>query len=148
GANCSFYIPNRFTEGYGPNENAFRQAYKDGFRLIITVDTGIASFHEATVAKEIGLDLIITDHHEIQESLPDAFAIINPKCSEDYPLQELAGVGVASRVAEHLRRYFREHLLDLVGVGTIADLVPLIDENRVLATYGLRELTATKHAGF
>lgn len=148
GANCSFYIPNRFTEGYGPNENAFRQAYESGFRLIITVDTGIASFHEAAVAKKIGLDLIITDHHEIQEKLPDAFAIINPKCSETYPFHELAGVGVAFKFAEHLLGYFPEHLLDLVAVGTIADLVPLIDENRILATFGLRELTATKNPGF
>ncbi|MDY0396844.1 DHH family phosphoesterase [Virgibacillus halophilus] len=84
GANCAFYIPNRFTEGYGPNEAAFRQAYDNGFRLIITVDTGIAAVTEAAFAKQLGLDLIITDHHEAQEQLPDAFAIIHPKCSPDY----------------------------------------------------------------
>src|SRR5690625_957357 len=95
GANCDYYIPNRFTEGYGPNEEAFKTAFQNGFRVIITVDTGIASHHEATVAKELGIDLIITDHHEIQEELPDAYAIIHPKCSLDYPFKELAGVGVA-----------------------------------------------------
>lgn len=148
GAKCDFYIPNRFTEGYGPNEQAFRRAYEEGFSVIITVDTGIASVQEAIVAKQLGLDLIITDHHEIQDELPDAFAIINPKCSTAYPFIDLAGVGVAFKFAECLLGYFPEHLLDLVAVGTIADLVPLINENRVLTYFGLRELTTTKNVGF
>lgn len=147
GAKCDFYIPNRFTEGYGPNEQAFRRADEEGFSIIITVDTGIASVEEAIVAKQLGIDLIITDHHEIQEELPDAFAIINPKCSTSYPFAELAGVGVAFKFAQCLLGYFPEHLLDLVAVGTIADLVPLIDENRVLTYFGLRELTLTKNVG-
>ncbi|WP_042146120.1 single-stranded-DNA-specific exonuclease RecJ [Paucisalibacillus sp. EB02] len=147
GANCDFYIPNRFTEGYGPNENAFRQAKKEGFQLIITVDTGIASVHEAKVAKDLGIDLIITDHHEPQEELPDAFAIIHPKCSPDYPFKELAGAGVAFKFAEALLGYFPEHLLDLVVIGTIADLVPLVNENRILAYFGLRTLSNTKREG-
>lgn len=147
GANCDFYIPNRFTEGYGPNENAFRQAKEDGFHVIITVDTGIASVHEAKVAKELGIDLIITDHHEPQDELPDAFAILHPKCSPDYPFKELAGAGVAFKFAEALLGYFPEHLLDLVVIGTIADLVPLVGENRILAFFGLRKLTITKREG-
>ncbi|WP_099158626.1 single-stranded-DNA-specific exonuclease RecJ [Virgibacillus ndiopensis] len=147
GADCAFYIPNRFTEGYGPNEAAFRQASEDGYRLIITVDTGIASVHEANVAKDIGIDLIITDHHEPQDTLPDAFAIVHPKCSPDYPFQELAGVGVAFKFAERLLGYFPEQLLDLVAIGTIADLVPLVSENRILAYYGLRKLTTTNRHG-
>ncbi|WP_047979699.1 single-stranded-DNA-specific exonuclease RecJ [Ornithinibacillus contaminans] len=147
GAVCEYYIPNRFTEGYGPNEAAFRQAFDNGFRLIITVDTGIASVHEANVAKELGIDLIITDHHEPQETLPDAFAIIHPKCSPDYPFKELAGVGVAFKFAEALLGYFPEQFLDLVAIGTIADLVPLVSENRVLAYYGLRKMSTTKRDG-
>src|SRR5690606_24016274 len=131
----------------GPNENAFRQAKEDGFHLIITVDTGIASVHEAKVAKKLGIDLIITDHHEPQDELPDAFAIIHPKCSPDYPFKELAGAGVAFKFAEALLGYFPEHLLDLVVIGTIADLVPLVGENRILAFFGLRKLTNTKREG-
>ncbi|WP_106497045.1 single-stranded-DNA-specific exonuclease RecJ [Lentibacillus sp. Marseille-P4043] len=147
GADCDYYIPNRFTEGYGPNEAAFRQAYVDGYRLIITVDNGIAAVQEAEVAKELGLDLIITDHHEPQERLPDALAIIHPKCSPDYLFQELAGVGVAFKFAEHLLGYFPEKLLDLVVIGTIADLVPLVSENRILAYFGLQKLTTTNRHG-
>ncbi|MEN2765881.1 single-stranded-DNA-specific exonuclease RecJ [Ornithinibacillus xuwenensis] len=147
GADCTYYIPNRFTEGYGPNEAAFRQAHANGFQLIITVDTGIASVHEATIANELGIDLIITDHHEPQEELPNAYALLHPKCSPDYPFKELAGVGVAFKFAQALLGYFPEQLLDLVAIGTIADMVPLVGENRVLAYYGLRKMSTTKRAG-
>ncbi|OZU89853.1 single-stranded-DNA-specific exonuclease RecJ [Virgibacillus indicus] len=147
GADCDFYIPNRFTEGYGPNEGAFRQAYEEGYRLIITVDNGIAAVNEANIAKQLGIDLIITDHHEVQETLPDAYAIIHPKCSPNYLFQELAGVGVALKFAENLLGYFPEHLLEFAAIGTIADLVPLISENRILAYYGLNKLTISKNPG-
>ncbi|GGM30767.1 single-stranded-DNA-specific exonuclease [Paraliobacillus quinghaiensis] len=147
GAMCDYYIPNRFTEGYGPNEQAFREAKKQGFQLIITVDTGIAAIESAIVAKEIGMDLIITDHHELQESVPEALAIIHPKCSEKYPFKELAGAGVAFKLAQHLLGYFPEKLLDLVVIGTIADLVPLVDENRVLAYHGLKAISQSKRPG-
>jgi single-stranded-DNA-specific exonuclease len=147
GADCDFYIPNRFKEGYGPNEEAFRLAHHNGFRLIITVDTGIASVHEAKIAKELGIDLIITDHHEIQDELPDAYAIIHPKHSPDYPFQELAGVGVAFKFAEKLLGYLPKHLLEFTAVGTIADLVPLVSENRILAYYGLKAISNTSNKG-
>lgn len=147
GAMCEFYIPNRFTEGYGPNEEAFKEAHKQGFQLIITVDTGIAAVHEAAVAKQLGIDLIITDHHEVQETVPDAYAIIHPKCSPDYSFKELAGVGVAFKLAQHLLGYFPSHLLDLVVIGTIADLVSLTEENRTLAYYGLKAITNSKRPG-
>jgi single-stranded-DNA-specific exonuclease len=147
GADCDYYIPNRFTEGYGPNEAAFRMARKKDFTLIITVDTGIASVLEASIAKQLGIDLIITDHHEPQVELPDAFAILHPKCSADYPFKELAGVGVAFKFAHVLLGYLPKQLLDLVAIGTIADLVPLLDENRVLAYYGLHALTITNNPG-
>ncbi len=147
GADCDYYIPNRFTEGYGPNEEAFMEAYKNGYTLIITVDTGIAAVYEAFVAKELGIDLIITDHHEVQDELPDAYAILHPKCSPEYSFKELAGVGVAFKFAESLLGYFPKHLLEFVAIGTIADLVPLIDENRILAFYGLHALTISKNVG-
>ncbi|WP_068674446.1 single-stranded-DNA-specific exonuclease RecJ [Oceanobacillus sp. Castelsardo] len=147
GADCEFYIPNRFTEGYGPNEDAFVKAHEEGFSVIITVDTGIAAVYEAFVAKELGIDLIITDHHEIQEELPEAFAIIHPKCSPNYPFKELAGVGVAFKFAESLLGYFPKHLLEFVAIGTIADLVPLVDENRIFAYFGLHALTISKNVG-
>ncbi|WP_163526452.1 single-stranded-DNA-specific exonuclease RecJ [Halobacillus ihumii] len=147
GADCDFYIPNRFTEGYGPNEAAFRQAAENGFSLIITVDTGIAAIPEADIAKELGIDLIITDHHEVQEVLPEAFAIIHPKTSESYPFNELAGVGVAFKFATALLGRLPDHLLDMVAIGTVADLVPLQDENRVLVTYGLKAIARSNRLG-
>ncbi|WP_337019396.1 single-stranded-DNA-specific exonuclease RecJ [Oceanobacillus massiliensis] len=147
GAICDYYIPNRFTEGYGPNEAAFRTAAEQGYTLIITVDTGIASVHEAAIAKELGIDLIITDHHEPQEELPECFCILHPKCSPEYPFQELAGVGVAFKFAQVLLGYFPKHLLEFAAIGTIADLVPLVDENRVLAFYGLHALTISNNPG-
>ncbi|AIF43328.1 single-stranded-DNA-specific exonuclease RecJ [Virgibacillus sp. SK37] len=147
GANCDYYIPNRFTEGYGPNEDAFRLAHDNGAKLIITVDCGIASVQEALIAKELGMDLIITDHHEVQEKMPDAYAVIHPKCSPDYAFPELAGVGVAFKFAEHLLGYFPSHLLEFVAIGTIADMVPLVSENRILAFHGLKSLTTTTNPG-
>ncbi|MFD1850174.1 single-stranded-DNA-specific exonuclease RecJ [Oceanobacillus bengalensis] len=147
GANCDYYIPNRFTEGYGPNEAAFTEAYKRGFTLIITVDTGISAVHEADIAKQLGIDLIITDHHEAQHTLPDAYAILHPKCSPDYPFKELAGVGVAFKFAERLLGYFPKHLLEFVAIGTVADLVPLVDENRILVYHGLHALTNSNNPG-
>ncbi|MFD1335365.1 single-stranded-DNA-specific exonuclease RecJ [Oceanobacillus iheyensis] len=147
GAKCDFYIPNRFTEGYGPNEAAFRNASEQGYKVIITVDTGITSVHEANIANELGIDLIITDHHEPQTNIPESFAIIHPKCSPEYPFNELAGVGVAFKFAEALLGYFPSQFLSYTAIGTIADLVPLFDENRVLASYGLKELRATTDVG-
>jgi len=147
GAICDYYIPNRFTEGYGPNEQAFRQLHDNGYTLIITVDNGIAAVNEAEAAQKLGVDLIITDHHEPQGQLPDAYAIIHPKCSPDYSFPELAGVGVAFKFAEQLLGYFPKQLLDLVAIGTIADLVPLVDENRILAYFGLHALSITKNPG-
>lgn len=147
GACCNYYIPNRFTEGYGPSEQAFREASKQGYDLIITVDTGIAALEPAQVAKELGVDLIITDHHEVQEELPEAFAILHPKCSPDYPFKELAGAAVAFKLAEYLLGYFPKQLLDLVVIGTIADLVPLVEENRILASHGLTAITESNRPG-
>jgi single-stranded-DNA-specific exonuclease len=148
GANVQYYIPNRFTEGYGPNEQAFRYAAEIGIRLIITVDTGIAAINEAKIAKDLGLDLIITDHHEPGPKLPEALAIIHPKIeSSPYPFKDLAGVGVAFKFAHALLGRVPEHLLELAAIGTIADLVPLVGENRLLAKRGLEQLKQTKNLG-
>ncbi|OIJ16593.1 single-stranded-DNA-specific exonuclease RecJ [Anaerobacillus alkalilacustris] len=148
GANVDFYIPNRFTEGYGPNEPALRKAKEAGFSLVVTVDTGISAVHEASVAKEIGLDFVITDHHEPPPVLPDAYTIVNPK-QEDcfYPFKGLAGVGVAFKLAQALLDDVPEHLLDIAVIGTIADLVPLVDENRLIAKKGIKALEKTKRPG-
>ncbi|MCM3568431.1 single-stranded-DNA-specific exonuclease RecJ [Neobacillus mesonae] len=148
GANVQFYIPNRFTEGYGPNEAAFRHAAESGIQLIITVDTGIAAVHEAGVAKELGLDLIITDHHEPGPVIPEALAIIHPKLpGSTYPFRELAGVGVAFKLAHALYGQVPEHLLEIAVIGTIADLVSLTGENRLIAKKGLEKLKVTNNIG-
>lgn len=147
GAVCDFYIPNRFTEGYGLNTNVLEQFKKQAVSLVITVDNGIASSIEADYAKKLGLDLIITDHHEAQEEIPDALAIIHPILSPNYSFKHLAGVGVAFQFAHYLLDEMPIHLLDLVAIGTIADLVPLIKENRILVSNGLEQLQKSENLG-
>lgn len=148
GAIVDFYIPNRFTEGYGPNEPAFRHAHESGVKLIITVDTGISAVHEASVLKSLGADLIITDHHEPGPILPEALAIIHPKLpGSTYPFKELAGVGVAFKLSQALLGRLPEHLLEFVAIGTIADLVPLVDENRYLVKRGLKKIRSSSRTG-
>lgn len=148
GARASYYIPNRFTEGYGPNVPAFRQAQASGVQLIITVDTGIAAVQEADVAQKLGLELIITDHHQPPPELPDALCIVNPhQESCTYPFQELSGAGVAFQVAHALLGKVPEHYLDLAALGTITDLVPLTDENRLIAIRGIRKLRTSDKPG-
>lgn len=143
-----YYIPNRFREGYGLNQDALEWAKERGYDLVITVDTGISATKEAEFAREIGLDLIITDHHEPPAVLPDAVAVINPKKPDcPYPFKLLAGVGVAFKLATALLERVPTEWLDLVALGTIADLVPLVDENRVLATYGLARLNERTNLG-
>lgn len=147
GALCSYYIPDRFTEGYGLNKGAIQFLFDEGNTLLITVDNGIASVDEVAFAKQLGMDVIITDHHEAQVELPPADAIIHPKISDDYDWKELAGVGVAFQLATKLLGEIDRSLLDLVAIGTIADLVPLINENRVLAYFGLGQMEQTSHIG-
>ncbi|RSL34409.1 single-stranded-DNA-specific exonuclease RecJ [Salibacterium salarium] len=147
-ADFGWYIPNRFTEGYGPNIPAFERAREEGASLVITVDTGIAAVPEVKAANDMGLDVIITDHHEPPPELPDAHCILNPKkpgCS--YPFKELAGAGVALKVAHALLGYFPKHMLDIYTIGTVSDLVPLLDENRTMVAYGLTSLSVSKKPG-
>ncbi|WAA10270.1 single-stranded-DNA-specific exonuclease RecJ [Fervidibacillus albus] len=148
GANVDYYIPNRFSEGYGPNEAAFRYLKDAGVDLIITVDNGIAAIREAKIAKDLGMDVIITDHHEPGPELPEAVAIIHPKRPDStYPFSDLAGVGVAYKVASALLPTPPEHLLPLVAIGTVADLVSLTSENRQMVKNGLERLKGTNHIG-
>jgi single-stranded-DNA-specific exonuclease len=147
-ADVDYYIPNRFREGYGINKEALALAKERGFGLVVSVDTGISAVMEAEVAKQLGLDLIITDHHEPPEQLPDAYAVINPKkpgCP--YPFKMLAGVGVAFKLATALLGRIPEEWLELVALGTIADLVPLTDENRILAAFGLERMNRRELTG-
>ncbi len=150
------YIPNRFDEGYGLNKDALDSLKADGVKLVITVDCGIRSPDEALHARTIGLDLIISDHHHPDgENLPSAFAVINPKQHGDpYPDKDLAGVGIAYKIIEALIRaqpstngFQLNDLLDLVALGTVADLAPLVGENRVLVRRGLRQIRETKRQG-
>jgi len=147
GAVVDFYIPNRFYEGYGPNEEAFMQAVDDGFKLIITVDCGITGIAEAKLLKEHGVDFIITDHHEPKDEIPEAIAIIHPELDDAYPFSYLAGAGVALKVAQALLGEARPMHLMFATFGTIGDVVTLKDENRNIAKVGLSILRETDHAG-
>jgi len=156
GADVRGYIPNRFEEGYGLNNNALEELKADGVKLVITVDCGIRSPSEALHAQTLGLDLIISDHHHPDnENLPPALAVINPKQHGDmYPDKDLAGVGIAYKIAEALlgnedktTQMILNALLDLVALGTVADLAPLVGENRVLVKKGLRQIRQTTRQG-
>lgn len=150
----SSHIPNRLEEGYGLNKNAIKGIYDKGYRLMITVDCGISAIEEIEYANSLGITTIITDHHEPLEELPKALAIIDAKRKDnEYPFNKLAGVGVVFKVIQALGIKLglneKEYLkyLDLVCVGTISDIVPLVDENRVIAKLGLKLVNVTKNLG-
>ena len=148
GANVDFYIPNRFTDGYGPNTKAFKKLIQEGCQLIVTCDNGVSGHEAIQKANELGVDVIVTDHHELPEQLPQAYAVVHPRHPEGhYPFGDLAGVGVAFKVATALLGEMPVELLDLVAIGTIADLVSLRDENRVLAMQGIEALKQTQRIG-
>jgi len=149
------YIPDRVDEGYGLNLGALSNLREGGANLVISVDCGIRSPIEAAHAREIGLDMIITDHHSLGPDLPAAVAIVNPKRPEsDYPERMLAGVGIAYKLAQAVRQAMPDRvrsdesdLLDLVAIGTVADLAPLVGENRKLVTEGLAVLNEVRRPG-
>lgn len=141
GADVSFMIPNRFKHGYGPNTELFQQAYNNGTKLIVTVDNGISGIDQVEFANELGMDVIISDHHDIGDRLPNAFAVVHPRHPEgNYPFGELAGVGVAFKMAHALYEEIPDHLIELTAIGTVADLVPLHGENRLFVKEGLAAL--------
>lgn len=154
GADVMYYLPDRLIEGYGINNNALDEIKKKGVSLVITVDCGITAVEEVEHSKQIGLDICITDHHECTPVLPDALAIVNPKRKDDeYGFKFLAGVGVAFKVINALAIKYQlpkeEYLqyLDIVSIGTISDIVPLVGENRIISKCGLKMMDKTQNAG-
>ena len=148
------HIPNRLDEGYGLNKDAINTIYEDGYKLMITVDCGISGIEEVEYANSLGIETIITDHHEPLDNLPNALAVIDPKIKNSkYPFNQLAGVGVVFKVIQAIGIKFnldeKEYLkfLDLVCIGTISDIVPLVDENRVIAKLGLKLVEVTQNIG-
>lgn len=147
----SYYIPNRFKDGYGLNIDVLKRLERD-FDILITVDTGISAVNEVAFLKERGKTVIITDHHEQKDILPKADAVINPKKHKSlYPFRDLAGVGVAFKLLHALKLAGLDlkltDYLDIVAIGTITDIMPLIDENRIFAKFGLEILKNTKNVG-
>lgn len=154
GGEVGWYLPNRAREGYGISASGVEEAHSRGVGLLVSVDCGITAHAEVELAGSLGIDCIITDHHEPKESLPKAVAVLNPKLAGSrYPYQELAGVGVAYKMLQGLyarlgleAEQLQEHL-DLVALGTLADIVPLNGENRVLAKFGLEKLRSSRKPG-
>ena len=150
-ADVDFYIPHRIDEGYSLNAEALEKLAAQGTQLVVTVDCGVASVAEAKRARELGLTLVITDHHQLADELPEAAAIVHPGLPHDpYPFDGLCGAAVAFKVAwavcqqasdgERVSERLKNYLLQAVGlaaIGTVADVVPLVDENRILVRYGL-----------
>ena len=151
GADCVSYIPGRLEEGYGLNPIAIDQLYRDGVGLIITVDCGITAVEEARLCRQLGMDLVITDHHECKETLPDAVAVINPHRPDGgYPHKNLSGVGVAFKLAAALsgdQEATLKEYADMVCLGTVADVMPLLGENRVFVARGLEAIRVSPRPG-
>lgn len=151
GGNVVHYIPERLKEGYGLQPGAVERLHAEGVRLVISVDCGIRAGEAARRARDLGVDLIITDHHEPEAALPPALAVVNPRRSDcDYPDKALAGVGVALKLVQALctragREKWVPSFLKLAAIGTLADVVPLIGENRVIASLGLGQLNGARH---
>ena len=151
GAKCEYYIPNRLTDGYGLTRPAMEQLYEQGTRLLITVDSGITANEEIAVARELGMQVVITDHHECHENLPDAQAVVDCKRTDDtYPFSSLAGVGVAFKLICALEGdtlSMLDRYADLVALGTVADVMPIVGENRIIVAEGLKKLSVTANIG-
>lgn len=149
GAEVQVYLPNRFTDGYGPNLSIYKYFIEQqAISLIVTVDNGVAGHEAVAYAQEQGVDVIVTDHHSMPDELPDAFAIVHPEHAEaQYPFKHLAGCGVAFKLACALLDTIPTEFLDLVAIGTIADMVSLTDENRIMVKVGLEILKETERLG-
>lgn len=148
GADFDTYIPHRVHEGYGLNNSAIDLAKQSGVSLIVTVDTGISAKEQVAYAAGLGIDVVVTDHHEPPEELPEAAAVVNPKkpgCP--YPFKGLAGVGVAFKLAHALLGEVPEAWLELAAIGTVADLMPLVGENRLIVKLGIERMQASEYVG-
>jgi len=151
GADTIYYIPDRIAEGYGINTKAIDTLKSQNVNLIVTVDVGITAVDEVEYAKKCGIDIILTDHHTLKDTLPDAVAVINPKITKSgYPFDALAGVGVAFKLVyalSGLNKEIFDRYCDIAAIGTIADMVPLKDENRYIASRGIELLKNTQNQG-
>ncbi len=154
--NISFYIPHRHDEGFGLNVDAIQDIATRGTKLLITIDCGISDVAEVALANTLGIEVIITDHHEPGDNLPQAFAIVNPKLKESqYPFKELCGSAVAYKLVQaiyekesfNVKPGMEKWSLDMVGIATLSDMVPLVGENRVLARFGLEVLKKSPRPG-
>lgn len=155
GAEVFYYIPDRLSEGYGLNRRAVSALKENGANLVITVDCGITAVQEVDFAKSLGMDMIITDHHECKSTVPAAAAVLNPKQPDcPYPFKKLAGIGVVFKLLQalslalklHMQALFDEYI-DIVALGTIADVMPLSGENRIIVKNGLKQLVYTENRG-
>ena len=153
GADVNYYLPDRMSEGYGLNEHAVRMLAETGTKLMVTVDTGISAIVECRLAKSLGMDVVITDHHECQEELPEAVAVVDAKQpGETYPFLYLAGCGVSYKLVQGLKAYRNDQTditeyLELAAVGTVADIVPLYDENRIIVSEGFKRMKYPANMG-
>ena len=148
GAEVEVYVPNRFTDGYGPNLAAYQKLIENGTQLIVTVDNGVSGLEPIAYAQAHGVDVVVTDHHELPTELPEAAAIVHPRYpGSQYPFGDLCGVGVALKVATALLEEIPYESLELVAIGTICDLVSLTDENRALVSLGLQQLQNSSRPG-
>ena len=153
GADVNYYLPDRMSEGYGLNEHAVRMLAETGTKLMVTVDTGISAIVECRLAKSLGMDVVITDHHECQEELPETVAVVDAKQpGETYPFLYLAGCGVSYKLVQGLKAYRNDQTditeyLELAAVGTVADIVPLYDENRIIVSEGFKRMKHPANMG-
>jgi single-stranded-DNA-specific exonuclease len=160
GANIDYYIPCRKGEGYGVSKDALTKLKNSGTNLVITVDTGVTAIEEAKYAAECGIDFLVTDHHECTDELPNAIAVINPKRRDTtYPFPNLAGVGVVFKLLCAIESIYNDvsvleatkriamNYSDLTAIGTIADVMPVTDENRIIIAYGLQRAEKTNNIG-
>lgn len=162
GVNCTYYIPNRLNEGYSLNNTALDFLKSQHTQLIITVDNGITAHQQVEYANSLGIDVIITDHHQVEHSLPKAFAVVNPQRPDcNYPFKGICGAGVAFKMVLALRQFLRERnfftaekkepnvkqFLDLLCIATVCDVVPLVDENRYFVKEGLKQINHSQRTG-
>ena len=148
GAQVDYYLPNRLTDGYGPNPDRYQEFIDQGIQVILTCDNGVAGFEAIDLAQSQGVDVLVTDHHEIQDHLPDAYSIVHPRHPQgNYPFGDLSGAGVALKLVTALMGEVPEEAVELAAIGTVADMVSLRDENRTIVRQGLDLMKASQRIG-
>lgn len=150
GAQVDYFVPSRFEQGYGPNLAKYQELAANGMQLLVTVDNGVTGVDEIAWLKSQGIDTIVTDHHELPEQLPDAVAVVHPRLPREapsYPFGDLSGAGVAFKVASALLEAPADEVIDLAALGTVADIMPLVDENRIIVAQGLMAMREDARPG-